>query len=77
MFRTYSDGFCKPNPGVMGIGGVILEEDTIIAENCENHAWGTNNPGSNLDGNFIQISNSVFRQVVSMHLEDRSDLSQL
>lgn len=43
MFRAYSDGFCKPNPGIMGIGGVILEGDMIIAEICENHGFGTNN----------------------------------
>ncbi len=22
MYQAYSDGFCKPNPGIMGIGGI-------------------------------------------------------
>jgi len=43
MFRAYSDGFCKPNPGTMGIGGVILEGDRTLVEICENHGPGTNN----------------------------------
>jgi len=43
MFRAYSDGFCKPNPGIMGIGGVILDRDRTLVEICENHGFGTNN----------------------------------
>ena len=43
MYRAYSDGFCKPNPGIMGIGGVILYGDTTFAEICEKVGHGTNN----------------------------------
>lgn len=43
MYQAYSDGFCKPNPGIMGIGGVILDDDTTVAEICENLGHGTNN----------------------------------
>ncbi len=43
MYQAYSDGFCKPNPGIMGIGGIIIDGDKTLAEICENLGPGTNN----------------------------------